>query len=258
MRGKIIHYNGNDGRGLIAADNRQLPFEIAHWRSDTAPAVNLVVELTMAGDALESVTRVPDDVLLKEKASQLASKLGTAGGAALQSLKDAAPPSTAASASGGLQLLGKPLLIAHGVFVVAALLLPFISIESPFGIGGKSFSLTGLSEASEAMGASVGGAFWPWLGILSIALPVFWRNRFAWLALLLPLFAAVKPAIDLALAARKASEQMSDALGADVGRQIAKQIADMLHIGVGAWICVLAALFIAAIGIKRVLLPPGG
>ena len=43
MRGRIIHYNGNDGRGLIATDNRQLPFEIAHWRSDTAPAVNLVV-----------------------------------------------------------------------------------------------------------------------------------------------------------------------------------------------------------------------
>jgi hypothetical protein len=258
MRGRIIHYNGNDGRGLIAADNRQLPFEIAHWRSDTAPAVNLMVELSMAGEALESVTRVPDDVLLKEKAGQFASKLGTAGGAALQSIKDAAPPSTAATAAGAWQSLGKPLLIAHGAFVVTALFLPFIAIQSPFGIGGKSFSLTGLSEASEAMGASVGGAFWPWLGILSIALPVFWRNRFAWLALLLPLFAAVKPAIDLALAARKASEQMSDALGADVGRQIAKQIADMLHIGVGAWICVLAALLIAAIGIKRVLLPPGG
>ena len=105
MRGKIIHYNGNDGRGLIATDNRQLPFEIAHWRSDTAPVVNVVVELSMAGDALEAVTRVPDDVLLKEKAGQLASKLGTAGGAALQSLKDAAPPNTSASATGGWQLL---------------------------------------------------------------------------------------------------------------------------------------------------------
>ena len=86
MRGRIIHYNGNDGRGLIATDNRQLPFEIAHWRSDTAPVVNVVVELSMAGDALEAVTRVPDDVLLKEKAGQLASTLGTVGGAAAGAL----------------------------------------------------------------------------------------------------------------------------------------------------------------------------
>ena len=95
MRGRIIHYNGNDGRGLIAADNRQLPFEIGHWRSDTAPSVNATVDLALAGDAVESVTRVPDDVLLKEKAGQLASKLGTVGGAALQSIKEAAPPAAA-------------------------------------------------------------------------------------------------------------------------------------------------------------------
>lgn len=256
MRGRIIHYNGNDGRGLVAADNRQLPFEIGHWRSETAPAVNMVVELSLAGDALDAVTRVPDEVLLKEKASQLAGRLGTAGGAALQSLRDAAPASATGPALAGWQLLGKPLLITHGVFVAAALFLPYLSVESPFGIGSRSFSLTGLSEASEAMGASVGGAFWTWLGILSIALPLFWRNRAAWLALLLPLFATVKPGIDLLLAAGKASDAMSDALGADVGRQIARQIAEMLHVGFGAWVCAFTALALAAIGLKRVLLPP--
>lgn len=257
MRGRIIHYNGSDGKGLIAADNRQLPFEITHWRSDTAPAVNLVVELTMAGDALESVTRVPDEVLLREKAGQFASKLGTAGGVALQSIRDAAPASTAGSTAGGLQLIGKPLLIAHGVFVFSALMLPFLSIN-PLGLGGPSFSLTGLSKAAETMGASIGGSLWPWLGISSIALPVFWRNRFAWLALLLPLFATVKPAIDIMLATAKASSGMSDSFEAQLQGQIFDQIIDALHIGIGAWVCVLAGLFIAAIGAKRVLLPPGG
>ena len=216
MRGRIIHYNGNDGRGLIATDNRQLPFEIAHWRSDTAPVVNVVVELSMAGDALEAVTRVPDDVLLKEKAGQLASKLGTAGGAALQSLKDAAPPNTSASATGGWQLLGKPLLIAHGVFAFSALMLPF----------------------------------------LSIALPVFWRNRLAWLALLLPLFASLKPGIDLALAAAKATRGLNDSFESQLQRQIVEQLLEALQIGFGAWVCVLAALVVAAFGLKRVLLPP--
>lgn len=91
MRGKIIHYNGSEGRGLIAADSRQFPFEIGHWRSDTAPTVNQTVDLVLSGDNVDAVTRMPDEVILKEKACQLASKLGTAGGAALQSLRDAAP-----------------------------------------------------------------------------------------------------------------------------------------------------------------------
>lgn len=255
MRGRIIHYNGNDGRGLIAADNRQLPFEITHWRSDTAPAVNLVVELTLAGDVLESVTRVTDDVLLKEKASQLAGKLGSASGAALQSIKDAAPPNAGASVAGGWQLLGKPLLIAHGVFTFAALMLPFLSIN-PLGLGGKSFTLAGLSEASEAIGTSVGGALWVWLAILSLALPVFWRNRLAWLALLLPLFVSLKPGIDLALAASKATRGLNDSFESQLQRQIVEQLLDALQIGFGAWVCVLAALVVAAFGLKRVLLPP--
>ena len=217
--------------------------------------MNLVVEISLDGDAVDAVTRVPDDVLLKEKASQLASKLGTAGGAALQSIREAAPPHATATAVGGWQQLGKPLLIAHGAFVASSLLLPFLTVD-PLGLGGKSFSLVGLSEASEAMGASVGGALWPWLAILSIALPVFWRNRFAWLALLLPLFAAVKPAIDLALAAARASSAMGNSFEAKLQARIVEQLIEALHVGIGAWVCVLAGLFIAAIGLKRVLLPP--
>lgn len=255
MRGKIIHYNGNEGRGLIAADNRQLPFEIAQWRSDTAPTVNQVVELAMIGDTLDAVSRVPDEVLLKEKAGQLASKLGTAGGAALQSLRDATPTDASNPTTGVLALFGKPLLIAYGLFALSALLLPYIAIQTPFGVGGRSFTLAGLSDISETMGASVGGATWTWIGILSIALPLLWRNRFAWLALLLPLFATIKPVIDIAAAASKAASAMGDAMGRDISSQIGQQIAEMVHIGLGAWVCGLAALFIAGIGLKRVLLP---
>ena len=256
MRGKIIHYNGSEGRGLIAADSRQFPFEIGNWRSDTAPTVNQTVDLVLTGDNVDAVTRVSDEVILKEKAGQLASKLGTAGGAAFQSLKDAAPATTDGSGPNVLKMLGKNLLIAHGVFVASALLLPFLRMESPFGVGGRSFTLTALSEATEMMGASIGGTAWPLLAILSIALPVFWRNRFAWLALLLPLFATIKPGLDLLFAAGKVSKQLGESFEARLQRQIFDQVMDMLHIGMGAWVCLLAGMFIAAIGLKRVLLPP--
>ena len=121
MRGKIIHYNSVDGKGLVSADLRQFAFEITQWRSDVAPDINQVVDLTLAGDALASVTRVSEDILLKERAERLASKLGTAGGAALQSLKDANASAGQSPVAGAVRFLGKPLLIAYGVFAFAAL-----------------------------------------------------------------------------------------------------------------------------------------
>ena len=255
MRGKIIHYNSVDGKGLVSADLRQFAFEITQWRSDVAPDINQVVDLTLAGDALASVTRVSEDILLKERAERLASKLGTAGGAALQSLKDANASAGQSPVAGAVRFLGKPLLIAYGVFAFAALMLPFLTID-PLGLGGQSFTLAGLSKASEAMGTSVGGALWVWLAILSIALPVFWRSRMAWLALLLPVFAALKPGIDLAFAAAKATRGLGDSFEAQMQRQIVEQLVDALQIGFGAWVCVLAAVVATLIGIKRFLLPP--
>ena len=253
MRGKIIHYNAEDGRGLIATDGRQIPFEIGQWRSDTAPAINQVVDTAMDADTLESVTRVADEVLLKEKAGQLASKLGNAGGAALQSLKDSAP-SDGSATSGLLQMLGKPLLIAHGLFAFSALVLTYVSTSALFG--SRGFTLVGLSKLAEGMGASVGSSFWTWLAIVSIAVPVLWKSRWAWLALLLPLLATIKPFLDIGIAARKAAKEMQDLMGADAGSQVMNNLLDMLGTGIGFWICLATALFVASIGLKRVLLPP--
>lgn len=250
MRGRIIHYNGSDGRGLIATADRQIPFEIAQWRSDTAPVVNQIVEIQLSGDALASVSRVPDDVLLKEKAGQLASKLGSAGGAALQSLKDSSPTS---APNGWWNTLGKPLVIAQAVFTLSALALPFVTISAPFGIG-RSFTLAGLAGLSEQMGTSMGGALLVWLGILSIAAPLLWKSRWAWLALLLPLIATLKPALDITAGIRKASSGMGQMLGAEVSSRMTQQLLDMLGTGIGLWVCLLSALFIAALGAKRALL----
>lgn len=252
MRGRIIHYNGSDGRGLVAAGSRQFPFEIAHWRSDTAPTVNQVVDMALAGDLVDSLTRVPEDVLLKEKAGQLANRLGTAGGAALQSLKESAPDGTTVG-SGWLTRLGKPLLVAHALFVISALAMSYVHVG--LGRAGRSFTLHGLSALSESLGASVGGAFWTWMAILSVALPLLWRRRWAWLALLLPLLATLKPLLDFAAAARDASREMGTMFGSRAGSRMMNQMFEMFDSGVGFWVCLLTALFIAMVGMKRALLP---
>ena len=255
MRGKIIHYNASDGKGLVAATGQQFAFQIGQWRSDSAPAVNQTVELQFGEDGtLQSLAKVSDETLLKEKASELAGKLGSVGGAALGTLK-ANSPGAAAGLQGGLARLGKPALGLYAVFAVSALFLPYLKIKHPFGGEGRAFSLVGLSDLSQQLGASVGGSLLPWLAILSCALPLFWRNRFAWLALLLPLLATLKPFLDVVWAIRKITRQASQ-FDARVGSAIAERLLDTLGTGFGLWLCLLTALALAAFGLKRTLLPP--
>lgn len=261
MRGRIIHYNAADGKGLVAAGQRQHPFEIVHWRSETAPAVNQAVDIGLDGEQLTSVTRVPDEILLKEKAEALAGRFGSAGAAALRGIGKAggdAATGIGARAGGGaaahMARLGKPALIAHALFVVSAMFLPYLKIEPMFGPS-RGFSLLGLSKLSEQFGSSIGGSFLPWLAILSIAVPVFWHRRWAWLALLLPLIATVKPFLDMLLAIQNASKGLSE-FDARMGSAIADQLLDMLDTGIGLWLCLAAALVLAAFALKRTLLPP--
>ena len=258
MRGKVIHYNGNDGKGLIAAEGQQHPFEISQWHSDSAPAVNQTVELDLEQGKLVAVRRITEEALLKEKAGELAGKLGVAGNSALQSLRQGATDAGASQVAGSwLQVLGKPLLAAHGVFAVSALFLSYLKIQNPMLPASQGYSLVGLSKLSEQLGSSIGGSLLPWLAILSIGVPLFWRSRWAWLALLLPAVATFKPWLDIFLALSNVSEQVSQ-FDAGMAQMMAEQLMEMLGTGAGFWLCLLSSLFIAAIAFKRVLLPPAG
>src|SRR5690606_32672279 len=109
---------------------QQFAFEISQWRSSVAPATNQVVEMDLADGKISGVSQVSDEILLKEKASAFAGKLGTAGTAALQSLKDSAP-TDAGPAANLVARLGKPLLVAQGLFALGALFLPYMKINNP-------------------------------------------------------------------------------------------------------------------------------
>lgn len=259
MRGRIIHYNAADGKGLVAAGQRQHPFEIVHWRSETAPAVNQTVDIGLDGEQLTSITRVADDVLLKEKAEALAGRFGSAGAAALRGIgKAGGDAATGIGADGSAAVhitrLGKPVLIAHGLFVVSAMFLAYLKITPMFGAS-QGFSLLGLSKLSEQFGSSIGGSFLPWLAILSIAVPVFWHSRWAWLALLLPLIATVKPGWDI-FSAIQGTAAGANQFDAQIGRAVAKQIIDMLSAGTGLWLCLATGLVLAGFALKCAVSPP--
>jgi hypothetical protein len=247
MRGNIIQYNGQQGKGLISANARQYVFDIGQWRSDSAPAVNQTVEIELTDDEVLTVARIGDDTLRKEKAEELVGKLGPA----VQALKTAA----ATGRSGNvLDRIGKPLIVAYALFAVGALCFSFLTVHMPFG-DASGFSLIELSRLSAQLGASVGGSTWAWLGISSIAVPAFVGVRWAWLSLLLPLWATVKPVIDMAGAMQQASSAIGS-FGGNMGSEMAHQMMSLIHPGFGGVLCAASALYIAAQGIKRVRLAP--
>jgi hypothetical protein len=218
MRGRIVFYNALDGKGLIAADHEQYPFEIAQWQSDTAPGLNGVVEFEVEHDRPIRVRRVREDVLLREKGKELASRVGAFASGALQSTK-----------TGQIR---KPELIAQAVFALSALFLPFFRTYVVFGTirtYGRAFALTQLADPHDLWeGIKAGSTVWPWLAILSLLVPAGWSNRFAWLALFLPLWSVVLPLVGLS------------------GR-----LAPMTEFGAGAIVCGLSAVALAVIAVRR-------
>lgn len=263
MRGKIIQYNGADGSGTIVVDSRQYPFVLAAWRGDSAPAVNKTVEVTFDGDTISAITAVGDDVLLKEKAAELGGKLGSlwnkipAGAAATPAANEAPPVGAAtaatatapAAASGGAAMAGsiidrygKAILVAYLLFLLGSLVFNAVSISIFGSAMGKSFF--DIASLLSQVGAGGGGSikFLLVLGYISIALPMFWHDRRAWFALVIPLLAVV-------WAIYSVLHTLDSVGGGIVGRSIG----DAFSLGFGFWLTLLAAIALAGLGVKRSL-----
>lgn len=257
MRGKIIQYNGADGSGTLVIDGRQHRFALDAWRAESAPTINKVVEVTLDNDLVTALTAVGDDVLLKEKAAQLGGKLGSL----LSKIPTSMPASTgisadtaaagvtsAGTASSGtpmpgsiVERYGKPMLAAYLSFMIGTLAFNAVSV-SAFGQGvGKSlFDISGLMSQ---LGGSGGGSIKALLllAYASIAAPMFWQERRAWFAMLLPLLALLWAAFSTLHALNS------------LGGGMAEGISDFFSISFGFYLSLAAALVLAVLGVKRAL-----
>jgi len=177
MRGRILQYNGNDGTGIVVVDGQQHKFALAAWKADTPPVVGKTVDVVLADGQVQSVSLVPDDVLVREKTAEITSKLsgmvGAAGGA---------------GGIGGVLVnkYGKPLLIGFGVYFIATLFLP--AINAPMIGNASLFKLAGLQAT---LGGGGGLKLLLILSYLGVVVPFFWPDKKAWLLLLLPLLAMI-------------------------------------------------------------------
>lgn len=246
MRGRIIQYNGADGSGVIMAEGQQYRFTIAVWKAESVPAAGKAVDIVTEDGAVTAVTLVPDDVLLKEKASELGGKLSAAlGNIDLSSLKGsggaAAIGTGSISANAIVERYGKVLLASYALFLIGSLVLTAVSV----GIMGNSMgkSLFDIASLLSQMGANGGGGIKLMLVLayLGFALPIVWRDKRAWLALLLPLVATLWAAIAL----MRISSSMSGGIMGDMS--------DLFSIDFGFYLTGLSALVLAGGGTMRFL-----
>lgn len=246
MRGKIIQYNGTDGTGIIMAQGRQYRFTIAAWQAESVPAAGKTVEIVTEGDNITGVTMVPDDVLLKEKAAELGGKLSSAlGNIDLSSLKGnggaAAIGTGSISANAIIERYGKVLLGAYVLFLIGSLVLTAVSV----GIMGNSMgkSLFEVASLLSQMGANGGGGIKLMLVLayIGVALPIVWRDKRAWLALLLPLVATLWSII----AIMRIANSMSGSVMGDMS--------DLFSIDFGFYLTAIASVVLAGGGVMRFL-----
>lgn len=262
MRGKIIQYNGADGSGTLVADGKQYPFVLAAWRGDSAPTVNKTVELTLDGDTISAITAVGDDVLLKEKAAELGGKVGAswnklrtsipasagaaatagaapAGGAPTRTAANDTPPGNGLTVNAIFERYGKLVLGAWVLFLLGTLAFNAVSMSMMGASMGKS--MFDIASLMSQMGAGGGGMIKVLLllGYASIAIPLLWPDRRAWLALAIPLLA-------VSWAVFSAVHTVSS-----LGDNIGGGMSDVFNLGFGFYLSLAAALVMAGVGIKR-------
>lgn len=254
MRGKIIHYNANDGKGLIAAGESQLAFNISQWSSDSAPSVNQAVDVSTNEDGSPArVALVDTQTLAKEKFRHFAAQGGSQGQeAAIQ----------AKALLGHIsRRMGMSVMTVCAILIVAWFLMPALSVNT--GYAGKTLSVSDVLGLDLKSGSSFG--FWSFLGLVSVLLPWLaswlharWASFFYGAPLLMVVLAYAHVRWQMHEGVVRAMKQ-AEALGGPQAKammqgmvdQMAARIDKAISYEFGFWVVLLLSLYLAAVGIKQ-------
>jgi len=156
--------------------------------------------------------------------------------------------------------VGKDVAIGYGVFVVLAM---FVNLISTGGFADVSITLADLLSGNLPMastgGSSGKGIFLVLLASATIAVPHFWKHKFAPLAFTLPFLFTIYgfwPLYEQHRAQKQAIEAMGE-LGQIMG-QVAEQVDGSVggpfdSLGISAWLLLATVIFLAFTGLMRFL-----
>lgn len=245
-RGKVLR-DTSTGSGLLMVEGKQYTFPLERvWKSETPPRPGLAVDVELDdGGTVQSVTAVPESQIAKEQAEQALAAARAKGGAL---------------ASSAVARFGMPTLVATGLLIIGWFFLSTISINAGF-LGKLDFtfwrvlSFVNAKNAFEALGTLKDGGSAGFYGLLAVIalvgpfLSAFWKDRRAVLGGLLPLLFMLLVALlvrnAIASATAGAPAEMMDAARDEIAKQIS--------VGMGAYVSLLAAVYLAFISVKKFL-----
>jgi hypothetical protein len=239
MRGTIIMWSGD--KGVVAAGSQRYDFDIGHWQGNTAPAANMSVEIATADGRLTGLAPVSEADLAREK---LAAMTGEGSKFAKAIFAD----------------VGRDVAIGYGAFFIIAM---FVSLISTGGFVDIRITLADLLSGDMARAALSGssgkGTLLVLLATATIAVPYFWKHKFATLIFTVPLLFTVLGFWPL-YKQHRARQQAMEAMG-EFG-QMMGQMAEQMgggasgpfdSLGIGAWLLFAIVIFLAFSGVMRSL-----
>jgi len=239
MRGKIIMWSGD--KGVVTAGSQRYDFDISHWQGATAPAANMTVEIATADGRLTGLTPVNEADLAKEKLAAMTSEGSKYAKAIFENV-------------------GRDVAIAYGVFFIIAM---FVSLISAGGFVDFKITLADLLSGDIARAAISGssgkGTLLVLLATVTIAVPYFWKHKFAPLAFTVPLLFTILgfwPVYKQHRAQQQAMEAMGEfgQMMGQMGQQMGGSTAGPIDsLGIGAWLLFAVVIFLAFRGVMRFL-----
>lgn len=246
-RGKILR-DTSSGPGLLMAEGQQYSFPLEGvWQSEVPPRPGLVVDVEIGEDnVVKSVTAVPESQLAKEQTEQALA---------------AAKAKSSALAATAVARFGMSTLIAIGLLIIGWFFLSTVSFSA--GFAGKMdftfwrvLSFINSKNIFESMSSLQGGGstgFYGLLAVISLAGPflaAFWKDKRAVLGGLLPLLFMVL----VALLVRSSLGSMAGNGPAEYVDQARDEIMKQISIGMGAYLSLLASLYLAFNSVKKFLI----
>jgi hypothetical protein len=252
----------SNGAGIISSQGQQYEFRLEGvWKSDVPPIVNNLVEFELDATGLPiAVYALGEGQLAREQADQLV------GAFKVKSLATYADWSSR---------LGKPTLLAIAALAAAWFFLNVVSVQVTQSMShGISFwKLLGIVNAAnslaalEGMGAHLNAGVYGFMALITLAGPLlsqFWKDPRAHLGGALPLLFMLTVAVALYLnissgmgAASEAGAMFGGAeatkLAQNMVSEMLKAALDAVHLGLGAYVALLAASYLAFTGTTRFL-----
>lgn len=236
MRGVILTWSGE--KGIVAASNVRYPITIEQWAGNIAPKPDMKVELIFEGETITSVQAISTEDLAQEKAGEIADKLKRFGNRLYQEA-------------------GKSIVIAYGVFAVAAIFLNLVTVSG----SGCSLSCS-LNGAFDNSGRS--NDLFGWLltlaAIASIAGPTLVKHKFAPLAYCLPLLVTLSANLKVYQFSSNLKKdqaftndlikQFGNSYGSEYAAQSEKALSEAFHFGISGYVIPLVAIFLAYRGVR--------